>query len=69
MEDEQERGINRPFMKDEDDDEDEYGLDCFLYWNGELLRPLEEDAAIAHPANLFFSFSTINLSKIQIFKK
>lgn len=69
MEDEQERGINRPFMKDEDDDEDEYGLDCFLYWNGELLRPLEEDAAIAHPANLFFFLFNNKLVENSNFQK
>lgn len=52
-------------MKDEDDEEDEYGLDCFLYWNGELLRPLEEDAAIAHRPEKPIFYSTINFSKIQ----
>lgn len=46
VEEETDRGIRRPFMKEFEDDEDEKGLDCLRYWKGELLRPLEEEAAI-----------------------
>lgn len=39
VEEELDRGISRPF-------EDENGLDGLRYWKGELLRPLDEEAAI-----------------------
>ena len=41
---EHERGISFPFMNDDDDDVDEYGLDGFRYENGELLRARDDDA-------------------------
>lgn len=47
VEEETDRGIRRPpFMKEFEDDEDENGVDCLRYWKGELLRPLDEEAAI-----------------------
>jgi hypothetical protein len=45
-EDETERGISLPFMNDEEEDAEEYGVDGFRWLNGELLRPLDEEAAI-----------------------
>ena len=43
-EDEQERGINLPFTKEEDEEVEEYGVDGFRYENGELLRAREDEA-------------------------
>lgn len=46
-EEEQERGITRPFIIDDEDDVDEYGLDGFPSLNSALLLPLEDEAAIS----------------------
>lgn len=44
-EDEQERGMSRPFMNEEEDEEaDENCVDGFRCENGELLRAREDDA-------------------------
>lgn len=40
--------MSLPFMNDEEDDEEEYGLDSFRWPNGELLRPLDEEDAIGY---------------------
>lgn len=42
--DEHERGTIRPFIKEEDDDVEENGVDGLRYENGELLRAREEEA-------------------------
>ncbi|PON71623.1 hypothetical protein TorRG33x02_254190 [Trema orientale] len=43
-EDEQERGIRRPFMIIKDDEVHEYGMGCFRCENGELLRAQDHNA-------------------------
>ncbi|PON64766.1 hypothetical protein PanWU01x14_122410 [Parasponia andersonii] len=42
-EDEQERGIRRPFVIIKDDEVYEYGMSCFRCKNGELLRARDHD--------------------------
>ena len=43
-EEEQERGINLPFMKEDDEEVDEYGVEGFRCENGELLLAREDEA-------------------------
>lgn len=43
-EEEHERGISLPFMKEEDEEVEEYGVDDFLCENGELLLAREDEA-------------------------
>lgn len=71
VEEETDRGIRRPFIED---DEDENGVDCLRYWKGEgegegeLLRPLDEEAAIDRKAKKIILTKILDLvSKITIY--
>lgn len=43
-EEEQERGISLPFINEEDEEVEEYGVEGFRCENGELLRARDDDA-------------------------
>lgn len=43
-EEEQERGMSRPFINEDDEEVEEYGVEGFRYENGELLRARDDDA-------------------------